>query len=188
MRFDVKRLHPICILSIQHNNFITNKISKSIKISIKITIMNEGSHTRFIEYLTNRKIKIKLLQQNERNLQKIRRRIRYVWLETSIYTKMTFARSLWTIKEKELQTNNIKRDSPIGQSFIKRKVDINKYINELYYFYCKDLEKELRSKKAIWGRKYKLNYEHNSIILIQEFFSPDILFFFNNNLNTKIKV
>nr|YP_010850775.1 hypothetical protein Ycf21 [Lophurella mutabilis]WGH13581.1 hypothetical protein Ycf21 [Lophurella mutabilis] len=184
MKFDINTFHPICILSLKQNNFINNKISNLIKIPLTITVINEGSHTRLIQYLTSHKIEITVLQQNEKKVHKIQRRIRYVWLETSIYTKMTFARSLWTIKEKEVQINRIKRNLPIGQSFIKTRIDTNKDINELYYFYCKDLEKELRSKKAIWGRKYKLNYEYNSFILIQEFFSPEIMLFFNNNSNT----
>nr|YP_010851171.1 hypothetical protein Ycf21 [Aphanocladia delicatula]WGH14174.1 hypothetical protein Ycf21 [Aphanocladia delicatula] len=182
MQFEVNTFHPICVVSLKQNNFITNKKSNSIKILTKIIVINEGSHTRLIQYLTNEEIKIKILQQNEKKNQKVHRRIRYVWLETSIYTKMTFARSLWTIKEKDLQINKIKRNLPIGQSFITTKIDINKYINEFHYFYCKDLEKELRSKKAIWGRKYKLKYEHNSCILIQEFFSPKIMFLFNKQL------
>nr|YP_010850379.1 hypothetical protein Ycf21 [Lophurella caespitosa]WGH13186.1 hypothetical protein Ycf21 [Lophurella caespitosa] len=182
MKFDINTFHPICILSLKQNNFINNKIFNLIKTPLTIAVINEGSHTRLIQYLTSHKIKITVLQQNEKKVHKIQRRIRYVWLETSIYTKMTFARSLWTIQE--IQINKIKRNLPIGQSFIKTKIDTNKDINELYYFYCKDLEKELKSKKAIWGRKYKLNYEYNSFILIQEFFSPEIMLFFNNNSNT----
>nr|YP_010619419.1 hypothetical protein PN189_pgp151 [Xiphosiphonia pinnulata]WAX03432.1 hypothetical protein [Xiphosiphonia pinnulata] len=177
MEFYFNTFHPICVLQLQNNKLISTKISKSIEISLKIAVINEGSHTRLIQYLTNQKIKIQLLQQNEKKLTKIHRRIRYVWLETSVYTKITFARSLWTIKEKEFKTNKIKRDLPIGQSFINSKIDTQKEINELYYCYCKNLEKELRSKQAIWGRKYNLNYENNSSILIQEFFSKKLCFF-----------
>nr|WGH12985.1 hypothetical protein Ycf21 [Echinothamnion sp.] len=183
MQFDVNIFHPICVISIKKNNFITNKQFNSIRIFTKIIVINEGSHTRLIQYLTNQEIEIKILQKDEKKVHKVHRRIRYVWLETSIYTKMTFARSLWTITEKDLQINKIKKNLPIGQSFIKTKIDTYKYINEFHYFYCKDLEKELRSKKAIWGRKYKLKYEHKSYILIQEFFSPKIMFLFSTKFN-----
>nr|YP_009399457.1 hypothetical protein [Dictyomenia sonderi]ARW69063.1 hypothetical protein [Dictyomenia sonderi] len=176
MQFYFNTLHPICVLQLQHNQPISTNIPNFIKTSLKISIVNEGSHTRLIQYLANQKIKIQILQHNEKKLIKIQRRIRYVWLETSTYTKITFARSLWTIKEKELTINKIKRSSPIGQSFINSKIDIKKEIHELSYCYCKGLEKELRSKKAIWGRKYKLNYDKNSSILIQEFFSSKLYF------------
>nr|YP_010619808.1 hypothetical protein PNW48_pgp150 [Symphyocladia marchantioides]WAX03821.1 hypothetical protein [Symphyocladia marchantioides] len=176
MDFFVNTFHPICIFQLQDHKLINTK-SKPIEISMKIAVMNEGSHTRLIQYLTNQKIKIQLLQQNEKKLTKIQRRIRYVWLETSAYTNITFARSLWKIQYRELNTNQIKRNLPIGQSFIDSKIDINKEINELYYCYCKALEKELRSKQAVWGRKYKLHYEKHSSILIQEFFSKELCFF-----------
>nr|YP_009393259.1 hypothetical protein [Symphyocladiella dendroidea]ARW61821.1 hypothetical protein [Symphyocladiella dendroidea] len=177
MQFYFNTFHPICILQLKDNQLISTKISKCIKVSLKIAVINEGSHTRSIQYLTNQKIKIQLLQQNEKKSTKIQRRIRYVWLETSAYTKITFARSLWKIKERDLNNNKIKRNLPIGQSFINSKIDTQKEIHELYYCYCKDLEKELRSKQAIWGRKYKLSYEKNSSILIQEFFSKKSCFF-----------
>nr|YP_010619226.1 hypothetical protein PNY92_pgp149 [Amplisiphonia pacifica]WAX03239.1 hypothetical protein [Amplisiphonia pacifica] len=176
MQIYFNTFHPICILQLQNNKLINTEISKSIKIALKMAMINEGSHTRLIQYLTNQKVKIQLLQQNEKKLTKIQRRIRYVWLETSAYTKITFARSLWTIRERELKTNKIKRNLPIGQSFINSKIDTKKEINELYYCYCKDLEKQLKSKKAIWGRKYKLNYDKNSSILIQEFFQKNCTF------------
>nr|YP_010619614.1 hypothetical protein PN023_pgp150 [Tayloriella tenebrosa]WAX03627.1 hypothetical protein [Tayloriella tenebrosa] len=177
MQIYFNTFHPICISQLQNNKLINSKISNPLKTSLKIAMLNEGSHTRLIQYLTNKKIKIQLLQQSEKKLIKIQRRIRYVWLETSAYTKITFARSLWTIKEQELNTNKIKKNLPIGQSFIHSKIDTQKEINELYYCYCKDLEQKLKSKQAIWGRKYKLNYEKNSSILIQEFFSKKLCFF-----------
>nr|YP_010618839.1 hypothetical protein PN064_pgp151 [Deltalsia parasitica]WAX02852.1 hypothetical protein [Deltalsia parasitica] len=174
MQFYFNTFHPICVLQLRNKKIIKTKVSNSIEISLKIAIINEGSHTRLIKYLTNQKVEIQLLQQNEKKLTTVHRRIRYVWLETSAYTKITFARSLWIIKEKELNTNKIKRNVPIGQSFINYKIDTQKEINELYYCYCKELEKQLRSKQAIWGRKYRLNCEKNSSILIQEFFSKKL--------------
>nr|YP_010619034.1 hypothetical protein PNW47_pgp148 [Pterosiphonia complanata]WAX03047.1 hypothetical protein [Pterosiphonia complanata] len=173
MKFNVNTFHPICIFQLRYNKLNNNRTSHSLQTLLKITVINEGSHTRLIQYLTNQDTKIKLLQQNEKKLTIIERRIRYVWLETSTYTKITFARSLWKIKKKDFNNNKIQRNLPIGQSFIQSKIDINKEINELYYCYCK----ELRSQEAIWGRKYKLNYEDNSSILIQEFFSKKIALF-----------
>nr|YP_010618645.1 hypothetical protein PN024_pgp150 [Rhodomelopsis africana]WAX02658.1 hypothetical protein [Rhodomelopsis africana] len=175
MQFYFNTFYPICIGQLKHNKPISNKISNSLKASLKLAVINEGSHTRLIQYLTNQKINIQLLQQNEQRLTKVQRRIRYVWLETSTYTKITFARSLWKIKENDLNNNKIKKNLPIGQSFIKSKIDTNKEIKEFYYCYCQDLEKELKSKQAIWGRKYRLNYDNSSSILIQEFFSQKIV-------------
>nr|ARW60553.1 hypothetical protein [Polysiphonia sp.] len=178
MKFHLYKLNQICILSLRNST-----IFKLIKTPLCLITINEGSHTRLIHYLNNNRINTKVLQQKEEKIEHINRRIRYVWLETSIYTKMTFARSLWQIKQKELNIKKLKRQSPIGQSFINQQIDTKKYIHELYYCHCQDFEKKLRSKKPIWGRKYKLNYENKSYILIQEFFTPEIMFFFNEKLN-----
>nr|YP_009392003.1 hypothetical protein [Periphykon beckeri]ARW60351.1 hypothetical protein [Periphykon beckeri] len=174
MEFYINKFYPVWILSLQQNNIIRPKTSNLIQNQFKAIVINDGSHTRLIEYLNNQVIKIKILEQNADQ-----KRIRYVWLETILYKKITCARSLWKIKKNQ-NINKINKNLPIGKSFINAKIDIHKEIRELYYGYCKDIEKELRSKKGIWGRKYQLNYEDYSFILIQEFFSAQTAFFHKN--------
>nr|ARW69882.1 hypothetical protein [Polysiphonia teges] len=79
---------------------------------------------------------------------------------------------------------NSGRINPIGQFFIENKVDINKNLYELYFCYCKDLEKKLSFNNPFWGRKYLLHQNNNSYIMIQEFFSPKIILFSTNSLKT----
>nr|YP_009397592.1 hypothetical protein [Dipterosiphonia australica]ARW66778.1 hypothetical protein [Dipterosiphonia australica] len=172
----MNRVTPICIISLKNNIFISNQISKSITNPLKLIAINEGSHTRLIEYITSNQVKIKVVQQHRIEYRETYRKIRYVWLKTSAYTIMTLAKSLWKIKQKNSPINSIKINNPIGQSFIDLQVDLNKNFGELHYSYCKDFERKLRSKRPIWGRKYRLSNNNDLNIIIQEFFSPDIFF------------
>nr|ARW69268.1 hypothetical protein [Polysiphonia sp.] len=154
-----------------------NKTLKSINNQLKFITINEGSHTRIIQYLYKYKVIIKLLEQKEQVFKHSKRKIRYVWLETSIYTKMTFARSLWLIQQNKVSHEQLTREQPIGQSFIHQKIDIKKNINEIYYCYDKNFEYKSQHKGIIWGRKYTLSLEYTSYIIIQEFFPSNLIHF-----------
>nr|YP_009396350.1 hypothetical protein [Polysiphonia scopulorum]ARW65536.1 hypothetical protein [Polysiphonia scopulorum] len=169
MRSYNNKFNFICILQEKKIKNLTY-----IKPIIKIITDNEGSHTRVINYLSKTDTTIKTSQLKDRN---IKRRIRYVWLETSLYTNITFARSLWNIQNNKSILKQQNNYMPIGQLFIKNKSDIHKEINEIYICYCKDLEKKLKFSGIIWGRKYILNQKNNSYVMIQEFFSPNLMFF-----------
>jgi len=110
---------PIYILSSKQNKEVMNTILSYINISTKFIFINEGSHTRSINYLNGNKVNITILEHSHTKRTKNARIIRHVWLETSSYAQMTFARSLWIIKKKETDLNQ--RDIPIGNSFIKKK-------------------------------------------------------------------
>ncbi len=172
MTISIFKLIPIYVLLLQNNKQVNNYLNPS-KINLaQLILINEGSHTRFIGYLNNDEINIQVSQHYQTNRQN--RTIRYIWLETSVYTKITFARSLWIIKEKNTSLKQIKRNIAIGKSFIQEEIDINKKVIEIQYYYCKDMEKYLRSKQPIIGKKYKLNYNNEFNIIIQEFFSPTL--------------
>nr|YP_009395737.1 hypothetical protein [Herposiphonia versicolor]ARW64717.1 hypothetical protein [Herposiphonia versicolor] len=170
----INKFIPICVLSLKTSKLINYKIIHSIATPIKFIIISEGSHTRLINYKKKDTTKLQVFQYQEHKIHKPKRKIRYVWLETSIYTKMTFARSLWKIKQEDMDIQKINRQSPIGNSFINNKIDINKNIIELQYCYCKNFEKSIKSKEIILGKKYELNYNNKSNIIIQEFFSLNI--------------
>ena len=139
----------------------------------KSIVKNEGSHTRLISYLHNIDTLIKISQIQKRT----KREIRYVWLETSLYTNITFARSLWIIYTNQVLIKKSDKTIAIGQLFIKNKSDIHKNLIELYLCYCKDIEKKLKFSGIIWGRKYILDQKYSSSIVIQEFFSPNLMLF-----------
>nr|YP_009398201.1 hypothetical protein [Thaumatella adunca]ARW67387.1 hypothetical protein [Thaumatella adunca] len=179
MNFYIKKYHSICILPINRIKYLTNKLPESIMIQVKLILINDGSYTRTIQYITSHTTKIKISQKYYKKSVKINRQIRCVWLETSMYTKLTFARSLWTLISNNIYRETIKNKSPIGQSFIENQIDIYKDLHEIYYSYCKDLEKTLKFRDPIWGRKYTLYYKNQSYVTIQEFFSPKIIDFFN---------
>lgn len=122
MKIQAIKLIPISILSSKNNEIIINRVLRHMEILNKFITINEGSHTKLISYLNKNEVHIKILEHNEIKTKNSNRKIRYVWLETSAYTKMTFARSLWILKREEINLNKIKRDAPIGKSFIKKKL------------------------------------------------------------------
>nr|YP_009397387.1 hypothetical protein [Dasyclonium flaccidum]ARW66573.1 hypothetical protein [Dasyclonium flaccidum] len=164
--------HAICIIPINKIEEKANKLIDFIPVKWQLILTNNGSFTQALTYLTNQIIDIKMLQNKHKTN---KRHIRCVWLGAEIYTKLTFARSLWLLT---LDNQTIKTDKPIGKSFIKHKIDIYKKIHEIYYGYSQNFEKSFSLNKPLWGRKYTLYYKNKSSVTIQEFFSPDILYFF----------
>lgn len=148
-----------------------SKIKKkrsSIKKLVDITISNEGSHTRLIQYKTSSYARISVLQKNNK-------KVRYVWLGASLYKNITFARSLWKLNESHTNDKKYLIDKPIGLSFITNKNDIHKNIYETYYCHCNKFERKLKLKSHIWGRKYIICERKKQRIIVQEFFSAQII-------------
>nr|ARW64923.1 hypothetical protein [Polysiphonia sertularioides] len=163
MSFQKTKINTICI-------FRLNKVPSSMinNMKIRITTLNEGSHTRLIQYKMNSSIRISILQRGIK-------RIRYVWLGTHLYKNITFARSLWKIARNYNEENAQAKNQPIGISFIRNKLDIHKYIYELYYCYGKEFEKNVKFRSFFWGRKYIIYQMSNKKLIIQEFFSTSII-------------
>nr|QCI06992.1 hypothetical protein [Haraldiophyllum bonnemaisonii] len=179
--YNFHKFHPLIIIQINRItiNYYSIKNIKLIPIIWQLILTNEGSLTKVLNSLTRKKLKIKMLQKCNYKSQTINRNIRCVWLETSIYTKLIFARSLWLLTYQMKINFEIIINKPIGKSFIDNQIDIYKNINEIYYGYCKYFEKNFSTNHAIWGRKYTLYYNYTNYITIQEFFSPYILNLFN---------
>nr|YP_009395329.1 hypothetical protein [Polysiphonia infestans]ARW64309.1 hypothetical protein [Polysiphonia infestans] len=144
--------------------FQKNKIPMSNKILNKITFLNEGSHTKLICYKSGYVTRLKTLQKSQQ-------KIRYVWLKNSLYTNMTFARSIWYIINEKNFIRNIRNNYPIGLSFTQNQIDIHRKIYEMYYCYCK----KITLHKGIWGRKYIIYNFRNYSTVIQEFFLTEII-------------
>nr|YP_009392628.1 hypothetical protein [Bostrychia tenella]ARW61190.1 hypothetical protein [Bostrychia tenella] len=172
------KFHAICIIPKYKIKCLKNKSSRLMPNKWQLILMSEGSLTKNLNYLTSKITKIGVLQQKNSKNQVINRTIRCVWLETCIYTKLTFARSLWILINTNKPYNLINPNKPIGSSFIEYKIDTYKDIHEVYYGYCQNLEKNFPFPKTIWGRKYTLYYANKSSVIIQEFFSPYITYFF----------
>lgn len=103
--------------------------------------------------------------------------MRSIWLEDLAYHKLTFAKSLWPAQN--LYFQEFKEEKPIGELLIKYNKDIYKDISEIYYGYSKYLNNYFKSTGPIWGRKYTIYYKKYYIITIHEFFSPELVNFFN---------
>lgn len=160
MLMNTINIQIICIF--RRNVYLSNQILPSI------INLNEGSHTKLIGYKCNCIAKLKALQVS-------RKKIRYVWLKNSLYTNMTFARSLWLIISNKAFQYNVRENNPIGISFITNKVDIQRDIYEMYYCYYHKFEEQYQFNGILWGRKYIINNLENYSTIIQEFFSPEIM-------------
>lgn len=167
------KFQPLLILPINTKKSIYSnlRISKIIPIEWQLILINEGSFTETLNALTGKEIKVTMSQKYNN----ITRNIRCVWLETSIYTKLTFARSLWLLIDTKQVHFKLTTNQPIGKSFIHNKIDIYRNLHEIYYGYCKYLEKQFLTNQPIWGRKYTIYYNYDCNITIQEFFSPYII-------------
>ncbi len=171
----MKLFYSIFVLNIK--DYDTTNLSL-IPIEWQIILFNEGSFTQNLTILTKSKIHIKMKQKynylaNKKNI----RNIRYVWLENSIYTKLTFAQSLWIFKYKDDLYKQLKYNQPIGQILINNEQDIYKQVLEIYYGYCQYIEKYFKINQPIWGRKCVLYTNYKTSTIIQEFFSPYIINF-----------
>nr|QCI06531.1 hypothetical protein [Erythroglossum lusitanicum] len=179
--YSFNKFHPIIILSKKtiKENSLDLRITKYIPIKWQIILINEGSFTKTLNALTGQKIKMKMYQKYNYRAKNIKRNIRCVWLETYIYTKLTFARSIWIFVDQNIINMKFIKNKPIGKALIDNQIDIYKNIHEIYYGYCKYLEKQFIVNQLIWARKYTLYYNYTSYLTVQEFFSPYIKNLFN---------
>nr|YP_009397796.1 hypothetical protein [Sonderella linearis]ARW66982.1 hypothetical protein [Sonderella linearis] len=168
------RFHVMCIIPIYKIQHLTHQSIDLIPIHWQMILINTGSFTQTIISLTGQKIIIQASQKKYNQYKQISKIIRCVWLETTLYTKITFARSLWILLHNIRTHNIINIKKAMGQSLIKYKIDTYKQIHELYYAYSKNIERQFKHKHNLWGRKYTLYYDNKSYITIQEFFSPKI--------------
>nr|QCI07822.1 hypothetical protein [Pleonosporium borreri] len=171
----MKLFNSIFLLKIKHYDTQSLKL---IPIEWQMVLFNEGSFTQNLTILTGSKINIKMKQKyNYISKKKNIRNLRYVWLENSIYTKLTFAQSLWIFKYKDELYQQLKYSQPIGQLLINTEQDVCKQILEIYYGYCQYIEKYFKINQPIWGRKCLLYTNYKTYAIIQEFFSPYIINF-----------
>lgn len=181
MFISLHQFHSISRIPVYKKIYFYNKLHNLIPTEWQLLLLNEGSLTKILSYISNKQIILKKFQKNNYT-SKNNRYLRYVWIENCLYIKMIFARSLWQFKyasniRKKKQLENF---TPIGTSIIKSETDVYKQIHEIYYGYCIQLENKLNYNQPMWGRKYTLYYNRESFITIQEFFSPFIINFFDN--------
>ena len=141
--------------------------------------MNNGSLTQNLNSLLINRIKIEMSQKYKLNFKDKLNNIRIVWLENDLNQNLTFARSIWIINKKNNLYKNILNTNPIGYSLIKYQIDIYRELQEISCGYCYNLENKYQKSQLIWARKYKIFYPNNSYVIIEEYFKPKLIEFFN---------
>nr|QCI08862.1 hypothetical protein [Wrangelia sp.] len=171
------------IINISSENIRLNQLQyiqshKNIPLIWKIIIFNNGSFTQNLQYLTHNTINLRYYQKTSFTVKKRLYNMRCVWLENTIYSNLTFARSIWILVYYNPLYMSLQTFNPIGYNLVNSKIDIYKKIINIYYGYCHYIEEKFIKNQACWGRKYTLYYKNQSYITVQEFFSPKIIFFF----------
>ena len=166
--------YPICTLSMQEVNSLKERLILVKRLKPIILLTSEGSLTRAVEYLTGNKVYITKLARSNFQTGCEHRKIRCIWMETSLYTRLVFARSLWITLFNYNFKKTIKDNTPIGETFINQRTDIDKNIHELYYGYYSTSQNQSQINKPLWGRKYTLYYKSSYYITIQEFLLPEL--------------
>lgn len=166
-RFNKVLIIPFKHFSQLHN--INSYFNKILPYEWQILLISDGSFTQNLNSLSSRKIKIELISKPYHK--------REVILKDNNNNNLAFAKSLLT---KNYEKNiKLPLDKPIGQYLIKFKIDIYKDIHEIYYGYFPYSYLIFNSNEPIWGRKYTIYYQNKPVVIIQEFFSPRLINFFN---------
>ena len=166
--------HPIFTLKCSSEEDTQKKISKYIPIEWQFIIMNNGSLTQNLNSLLINQINLEMSQKYNITSNNKLSNIRIVWLENYINKNLTFAQSIWTIDKQNNTYKHILNTQPIGYSLIQFEIDIYKDLQEIYCGYCYNLENIFDHSNLIWGRKYKMFYQKNSYVTIEEFFTPQL--------------
>nr|YP_009774136.1 conserved hypothetical plastid protein [Caulacanthus okamurae]QIZ74753.1 conserved hypothetical plastid protein [Caulacanthus okamurae] len=168
MNIDTRyNFHKLLSINMRHQ---ARNLTTIIPKEWLLILVNDGSFTETLTYLTGKKISIEIVKQH--SLKKICT-TREIWLQNNKNVKLAFAKSFLPLsKVIELYNNK-----PIGQSLIEHKTDIYKDIHEIYYGYCQYLENRFDCKGPLWGRKYTIYYNETRLVTLQEIFAPKIINF-----------
>lgn len=172
---DIQSFHPIFTLKFQPKHIVQKKINRYIPIEWQFIIMNNGSLTQNLNSLFNNEIILEMVQKPMKTNKHKLTNIRIVWLENCINKNLTFAKSIWTINQKNNTYIPLLKTKPIGYSLIQSEIDIYKDLQEIYCGYCYNLESVFQRSQLIWGRKYKIFYNKQSYITVEEFFTPKLI-------------
>nr|QCI07380.1 hypothetical protein [Leiomenia cribrosa] len=172
--------NKILVFKVNHSN--NKKRSKyyneQIPIEWQLILMSDGSFTQNLNSLTNEQNKIHILYKLYFTKLYRRNKIRETYMKSYNHNNLIFAESIWQNNKTNLLY--LQKNKPIGRSLIESKIDIYKDIQEIYYGYSIYLKEIFQSDKAIWGRKYTLYFNHEPLITIKEFFSPQLIHFFES--------
>nr|YP_009297022.1 hypothetical protein Ceram_089 [Ceramium japonicum]AOM66365.1 hypothetical protein Ceram_089 [Ceramium japonicum] len=171
---NMQLFHPIFTLKYSSKKYVQKNINKYIPIEWQFIVMNNGSLTQNLNSLLINQIQLEMSQKYNITLNNKLTNIRIVWLENYINKHLTFAQSIWMIDKQNNIYKHILNTQPIGYSLIQFEIDIYKDLQEIYCGYCYNLENIFDYSNLIWGRKYKMFYEKNSYVTIEEFFTPQL--------------
>lgn len=153
-------------------------LSSYIPIKWQLILMSDGSFTQNLVSLTGKIIHLRIIDYFIYNSSHNHNHIREVILKNSRQINLTFARSSWPVYLYNISKYSKLINKPIGQSLIETKIDIYKEIHEIYYGYCKSLERQFQFNGPIWGRRYTIYHKAVPLTTIDEVFSKEITHLF----------
>lgn len=162
---------------LEHYDYLNSFISKRWQL----ILISEGSLTRHINILQKNKTRTKLIVTKKTIIRSTRSCIlfsldetqinsikREVWLTNSNQT-LIFAQSYWLAENLYSEFNSKK---PIGEVCIDNEINMHRELQNIYYGYCKMIEKEFGVSGPLWGRSYLVYFNQTPALIIHEIFSP----------------
>ena len=173
--------YNISIVNISENSYATNQKTFSIPTKWKLILMSDGSFTQHLSSFIGKNINTNICKRLNYLLIN-KKKLRSIWLEHPQNDKFLFSQSLWPIERIYLKELSKTPEKPIGKLLIEYQQDIYKDIHEIYYGYSKYFDDYFQSQGPIWGRKYTIYYQKHHLTTVHEFFSPELINFFNNQI------
>nr|NP_043284.1 hypothetical protein CypaCp147 [Cyanophora paradoxa]P48358.1 RecName: Full=Uncharacterized protein ycf21 [Cyanophora paradoxa]AAA81315.1 ycf21 [Cyanophora paradoxa] len=146
-------------------------------------LLNDGSLTKQLQLLKNKKIKRKLLEESPINFttsfisyltQPIKIPIiqRNIFLYSNEVEPLIYATSWWS--ENTINSFFLDKEQPIWSNLAQLKIEFYRDLRKILLINSKSLEKQFNKKGPFWSRYYLIWYNNFPITIIFEIFSPII--------------
>lgn len=146
-------------------------------------LLNDGSLTKQLQILTNKKINVHLLNEapitlntplvsyftNSLNEPIIERNI---FLYSSDVQPLVYATSWWS--QNSINSLFLNKNEPIWSNLTQLKIEFYRDLKKIILINSKSLEQKFNQKGPFWGRYYIIWYKNIPLTIIFEIFSPKI--------------
>ncbi len=146
----------------------------------KLMLLGDGSPTRHLNLLTNKKVEIALIGMESPveslsgapiEIEELKKPIlkRQVWLRCGSRT-MAWAESWWNKEEADFHLCN--KNQPIWDSLNHVRSELFREVDGLGLVEAKWLEKEFNCSGPFWSRHYRFIRQEKELTVIREVFNP----------------
>nr|AIU44526.1 hypothetical protein [Cyanophora paradoxa] len=146
-------------------------------------LLNDGSLTKQLQILTNKKVKVQLLEDSPLPIGSslksyladyIKKPVieRKIFLYSNNIQPLVYATSWWS--ENIIDSLFLNKNEPIWSNLTQLKIEFYRDLKRILLINSKDLEQKFNKKGPFWCRYYVIWYKNIPLTLIFEIFSPNI--------------